>query len=405
MIIKSFHVQHYKSLEDVELDDLSPITLLVGNNATGKSNIVDALRFLRDSTTDGLDHAISLRGGISTIRQYSPTRPFVVRMRVTLQQTIQPAEGPEEYRDGIYDLRVKSLRAGNYCIESEEISWFREKTQVVIDKEGDPIEERSLGIYEQKIFRDADGSIRRDDKTLAYRLGPDELLIRNSRITSRSWDLNMLLSSLRFSALYPNTLRSPSRPDTDRQLKESGENWASILKAMKGNERGRKRFDAILALMKRILPGLIDVRVQSVGGYLVPKFIVKDAPLQKEHDFDPVQLSDGTLRVFGILLALYQLPAPRFLALEEPELTVNPAVLAVLAEAFNDVAGNTQLLITTHSPELIDYFDPKAIRVVSFHQGRTKASSIKSSQVKSIKERLTTAGELLQRGNILSEVS
>lgn len=64
MFVRSVRIRNYKSLANVELTNLTPVTILVGTNAVGKSNLVDALRFLRDMVVDGLDHAVSKRGGM-----------------------------------------------------------------------------------------------------------------------------------------------------------------------------------------------------------------------------------------------------------------------------------------------------------------------------------------------------
>jgi predicted ATPase len=62
MRLTELNISHYKSVESVDLQDISPITVLVGCNGAGKSNVVDALRFLRDAVSQGLDHAVSAAG-------------------------------------------------------------------------------------------------------------------------------------------------------------------------------------------------------------------------------------------------------------------------------------------------------------------------------------------------------
>lgn len=68
-MITSIHIQHYKSLSDVRID-FKEVNVLVGLNATGKSNVIDAIRFIKDAVLYDLDHAISDRGGIEVVRQY-----------------------------------------------------------------------------------------------------------------------------------------------------------------------------------------------------------------------------------------------------------------------------------------------------------------------------------------------
>ena len=394
IMMSSAHIQHYKSIRDAWLSDLAETALLVGRNAAGKSNVVDALRFLRDSIVDGLEHAISSRGGIEVIRQYSRSKPFNVGFRIELEQRF---DGETAIRPAVYELKISSRERGNYRVEKEFAEWWEEK--MAIHTSGNELFVHRESIVPRSFIRAPNGVIRltRDANESTFDVPEDELAIR-AALPHGPRQLKDFLSGLRFSALYPNTLRAPSRPDTDKRLKESGENWASILKALKQSAKGKASFSTILKLMSRVMPDLVDVRVTAVGSYLVPKFVVKQKG--HEHAFDPVQLSDGTLRVFGILLGLYQVPRPAFVAIEEPELTVNPGVLAVIADAFREVESETQLLITTHSPNLVDLFSPDQVRVVNIESGDTVIARIKPTQVEAVKEKLVSLADLIAQDNL-----
>lgn len=127
---------------------------------------------------------------------------------------------------------------------------------------------------------------------------------------------------------------------------------------------------------------------------MVPAFRVREAA-GKKHDFNVSQISDGTLRILGLLTALYQPHKPDSIALEEPEQTVNPGVLGVLADAIKDVASDSQVIVTTHSPNLIDYFEPEEIYAVNMSEGLTTVGSIIASQTEAVKQQLFTLGELM----------
>jgi predicted ATPase len=395
MLLKSFTVQHYKSITNVDCKDLQPITIFVGSNAAGKSNIIDALRFLRDAIAHGLDHAISTRGGIEVIRQYSPTRPFHITLKVELLQD----SGEHAEKTAFYELKIASLEGGNYKVDKEDAAWY---DLDVDEKEGELF---SKGLRSRAFTRNAKGEVKIDNKLHKYIVPPDQLAVGASRIAFRSIAFPIVnsLSRLRFSALFPNTLRIPARPDTDRNLKESGENWASILKTLRQTDRGRNAIKRILEMMRLVMPSLQDVTVKGVGGYLVPQFLVKDSEKLRKHYFDPVQLSDGTLRIFGILLNLYQIPPPKFLAIEEPELTVHPGILSMLADAFKEASVNSQIFITSHSPYLVDYFNAKQILVVNLINGETRVDTIKKSQIESVKEHLTSIKELMMMEGLQPE--
>lgn len=394
MFLKSIRIQHYKSLADVSIVNLQPITLLVGSNAVGKSNVIDALKFLRDIAANGLDHAMSDRGGIEIIRQYSKTSPFKISISVELEQVFDDKVAHSSH----YEITIASQK-GNYKVEHEVAIWWEE------DRHYDELKDEVIvtGINEQKYTRETDGKVRfSNDPEDSFRVAED-IAALGIRWPNAPHELVRYFSSFSFSTIYPNTLRTPSRPDTDRMLKESGQNWASVLKALRKTPRGRQALERVMEMMQVVMPTLQEVNVKSAGGFLVPQFRVKDDERSNAHDFDPVQLSDGTLRILGILLALYQTPYPPFLALEEPEQTVNPAILATLSEAFREVSEHTQLFITSHSPHLVDYFDPDEIRVVAMKQGKTQVSSIHPAQKEAVKENLITIEELMVAEGLLPE--
>ncbi|MBF0374731.1 MAG: ATP-binding protein [Alphaproteobacteria bacterium] len=115
--------------------------------------------------------------------------------------------------------------------------------------------------------------------------------------------------------------------------------------------------------------------------------------------FNVDQMSDGTLRVLGLLVALYQQPAPATIALEEPEQTVHPGVLRVLAEAIEEVSDTRQILVTTHSPDLLDRFDPaqmsKRVIAVEMENGVTTAKPLNAAQIEAVRSNLFTLGQLM----------
>lgn len=396
MRLTSVHISHYKSLSEVALDNLPPLTLLVGANGTGKSNFVDALRFLRDMVVDGLDHAMSKRGGILMVREHSPDSPYEMSIKIGFTETFAgyfPEEPSNDTFDGFYEITIESLKEGNYQIKQERA----EVAETMRDwHPGNRL------FNKQTIQRDTTGSGKRVwvdyNRSRSFNLSKDQTFLTRSFCHS----LVEFLTQFRFSSIFPNTLRELARPDTDDILKESGANWASVLKALKTTNDGQEAFDRVLEMMQVVMPTLQDISVLSVGSsYLVPQFHVKDN--ETIHAFDPVQLSDGTLRVFGILLALYQTPPPPFIALEEPEQTIHPAILVMLAEAFREVSERTQLLITSHSPYLVDHFQPEEIRIVSMQDGKTRVSPIKTSQMESVKENLISLQELMISEGLLAE--
>ena len=177
-------------------------------------------------------------------------------------------------------------------------------------------------------------------------------------------------------------------------MASEGRNLASVFKRMRRTKRGLEALSQIVDAMRSILPNLDKISILSVGGYLVPQFHMIE-PSGKSHTFNVSQMSDGTLRMLGLLTALYQQPRPAVIALEEPEQTVNPGILTVLADAIKEVSRRTQVIVTTHSPNLLDQFAPDQVRAVELRGALTTIAIVSSTQMSVVKDRLFTLGELL----------
>lgn len=401
MRLTELNISHYKSVESVDLQDISPITVLVGCNGAGKSNVVDVLRFLRDAVTQGLDHAVSKRGGIGLIRQYSPSKPY----RITLQFRFHDEELAALVS---YELALTSLRDGDFRVEREAGQWAT-FSKLTITADGDLVKEQPRVMCFERVasgrvhIKTEGGDWALDNQRV---VPPDTLALGQPLLSFNlligGSSLIDFISNIRFSSIYPNTLRQPAHPDTDLVLKENGANWSSILRHLRKTTRGRQALDQIKEMMQVVMPQLEDISTQAVGGFIHPRFKVREAN-GKVHYFDPSQISDGTLRILGILLALYNTPHPSLMVIEEPEQTVNPALLALLVDAFRESSERTQLFITSHSPHLVDLFPAEAIRVVDMRDGQTRVSPIRASQQAAIKEHLLSVEQIMSTDGLLPE--
>lgn len=118
--------------------------------------------------------------------------------------------------------------------------------------------------------------------------------------------------------------------------------------------------------------------------------------------FLPASVSDGTLRVLGVLLAIYQRSRPPVLGIEEPESTVHPAAAEVLFDVIRHGTRWSQILVTTHSPELIEHKGVKIdeLRAVEMDRGETVVTELDEASKRAIRDRLCTPGDLLRNGGI-----
>jgi len=198
---------------------------------------------------------------------------------------------------------------------------------------------------------------------------------------------------MQFFHIFPNEIRPLQKLEDPYGLQEHGGNLASVLRRM---IKGDSRYLADLrAALGRAVPGVADLQVTQAGSYLVVKLKhpFKGAG-EKGAWFDLSQESDGTLRILALLATLFQDPSPSFVAVEEPELTVHPGALAVLADNLKESALRMQLLITTHSPELIDRLPIESIRAVESVDGATKVGMVAEHQREAVKNELFSPGDL-----------
>ena len=354
MFLRSAHIRHYKSLDDVRVEFTQPITVIVGPNAVGKSNFVDALRFLAQFcnleeryaqvNTDGStvwQSPIVLRGGLQRVRQ----RGIGVKDRTQISVNIDVSTP-----DSIQETKITST------LPSTDGEDFSLQTEYIPPR---PV------------------------------------------WGSNPFDCSDLVKSWQFSSIFPNTLRQPSFSYRPNRLMEDGSNWASVARELKKTKAGKVALNNISETMRSIIPGFRDIKVRTVGNYLVPHFLFDDGG--KSVEFDPLQLSDGTLRIFGLLLAIYQLPATTLLVIEEPEHTVYPGALGVLVDAMREVSEQTQIILTTHSPDLVHYFKPDEIRVATIENGHTRIAPICTPQRAAIDEHLMTAEDFMRAEGLQPE--
>ncbi len=206
-------------------------------------------------------------------------------------------------------------------------------------------------------------------------------------------DLYRGLGSLRFYHIFPNTIREPQKVGSPYPLDEGGHNLASVLREM--DKRRPTAMERLKTALHSLIPSVTDLRVVSAGGYLVT---------QLRHGrtsggglsawFDLTQESDGTVRLLGLLVALYQTPRLPLIGIEEPELTVHPGALMVLADLLQEATRRSQILVTTHSPDLIDRLPVENLKVVNSGQGITTVGPVSETQSEAVRRSLFSPGEL-----------
>lgn len=390
-MLTKIEILNYKSIAQAALA-FGTENVIVGPNGAGKSNLLDAIHFLRDAASDGLDHAVTKRHGIVSIRRWSKTKPYHISIKLSFLRG--------EYW-GDYRVVISSA-GGEFSVVEEEGNWFGPSPFFKNGNDGKPLLctfKRGIdGIVLFEIPQNAFGEERKitshESELLITQFGP-------SSFSSYSYffrELREEVVSCGAYSIYPNKIREPQTISNSDVLSDDGTNLASIIRQMRATSSRANR-EALTLSLKQVLPIVNEIQVKSAGGFYVPVFRVKELESAASHDLNMSQISDGTLRMLGMLTAFYQPNAPLRITLEEPEQMIHPGLLPVLIDAARDYLDddnkNRQIIVTTHSPNLLDIFDPTSIIGAHYEDGVSSFSAISERQLKIVTERLFSAGELL----------
>ena len=211
-----------------------------------------------------------------------------------------------------------------------------------------------------------------------------------------------LLSRIEVYNINPQEIRNMQKPDAGELLRRDGSNAASVLEKLPHPLRERIKY-----YLSRIVPGVSDVETRLLGSQETVEF--RQAVKGQKHPwrFLSASMSDGTLRAFGVLLALFQSGGsdsghPPLIGLEEPETALHPAATKALLAGLREAAQHTQILVTSHSPDLLDDPDIQTESIISVEnqEGITYMGSIDEAGRLALRERLFTAGELLRQNQL-----
>lgn len=364
-------LRQYRSIESCDVR-LRSLTLLVGPNGAGKSNFVDSLRFVAQALKEGLDHALRERGGVKEVRRHSTGHPHHFSIRLNCRTDKMSAE---------YFFEVGARAGGHYTVTKEEC-------RVVPTDPGEP----------EHHFKVHEGAVQSTSMSPMPRVLPDRLALVALSGSEVFRPLVDGLTGINVYSLSPEQMRMPQKPDPGDLLLRDGANVASVV------ETARRQFPDEMQLVEhylgRIVPGVKSVSRRDVAGWESLSIRQDVAGSQAPWTFPASSMSDGTLRALGVLVALFASDpgSPSPVAIEEPETALHPAAAGVLLEALIDASDRRQVLVTSHSPDLLDSstLQPEHILAVRADSGKSVIERLDPAGAQALRDQLFTAGELLR---------
>jgi predicted ATPase len=376
-------LKNYKSIANCSVK-LGPLNFLVGPNGAGKSNFLDALRFVTESLNTSLDHALRERGGIAEVRRRSSGHPthFGIRLEFLL-----PTGG-----SGYYAFRVGALPEGGFKVQQEECYIYH-----------------GPGALDTWFYEVESGRVISTHAKIVPAAASDRLFLVAASGLPEFRSLYDVLCRMGFYNLNPDVIRDLQTPDSGEVLRRDGGNLASVLSLME-KDRPEAR-DRIVEFLAHVVPGVQDVSVRHIQKKETLEFKQKVGRNESPWSFFAENMSDGTLRALGVLTALFQSVnggAKRvpLVGIEEPEVALHPGAAGVLRDALRTASRSTQVIVTSHSPDLLedkDVEEQSIVGVVNIN-GETKIGPLDEAGRSAIRDRLYTAGELLRLGQLVPDL-
>jgi len=381
-LIREIKVKNFKSFKDLEVE-LGKFNVLIGPNASGKSNFIQIFKFLRDIRNYGLDNAISIQGGVDYLTNINigpyenlsieieviPDRPFkswpvIIKEKSLMVETYEIA-----YR---FTLRFSKKRK-EFEIVEDKLIHRGNLVQVERAKNGKIEEEKNFGKGEI-IFSVANGKIKaeitrgleikKDDISLPYfeniNLGPKTLLIEFPPILIINPPISDLFN--RGIAIYDFDPKLPKKatPITGKtELEEDGSNLAIVLKNILGDKEKKRKLSN---LVKDLLPFVDNLSVEKFADKSL-LFKLKESYNKKQY-LPASLISDGTINITALIIALFFEKKPLTI-IEEPERNIHPYLISKVVEMMKDASNNIQILVSTHNPEIVKLADLENLLLIS----------------------------------------
>lgn len=335
-------IKGFKSIRSVEKLELRPINIVIGPNGAGKSNFIGVFSFLHAIREGRLQEYVVKASGAENVLHFGSKITPELNLKISFQGEVNQ-----------YEVTL-SAAAGDALVPVREAAYFWDK------KLGYPRP------YEEGIFR-----------------GGMECGIHNHGSTVAKY-IREHLTKWRLYHFHDTSDGSPMKKTVDvndnRFLRPDGSNLAAFLYLLK--QQYPANYQLIRKAVQRVAPFFDDFQLEPLA--LNTKTIQLEWSHRKSDKFfDASSLSDGTLRFIG-LATLFLQPKefrPSVVLVDEPELGLHPFAITMFASILKQAAAETQVIVATQSPHLLDHFQPEDVLVVNQVDGATEFERLDSSRL------------------------
>ncbi|MEZ0064322.1 putative ATPase [Streptacidiphilus sp. MAP12-20] len=391
-------VENFRSLRDVSLP-LGDLTVLVGSNGVGKSNVLKVFSFLADIIRNDLSPALDVRGGFDEVAFWGGSKPPTL-LRIGLQATWTSnasVKAPDEYQLSIKRTADQREPSGYRLSRQESFTFKRTKgrgRRIRISGENAMVTDTELNSTTQSI---EDSGERRSIGIRKLSSGLSTLpRLARSEGGAELGTVADHLSSFRVFDVDVVAARLPVRESGHgfAQLSQDAGNLADFMMMLQ--QYHPDSWAQLVEDAKAVLPGLQDIVFASQGGASRDVTIeLQETGLRR---LTPLaDASFGTVRLLGLLALFHDPDPPALTCIEEIDHGLHPQALELLVERLREATSRSQYIVATHSPALVDRLRPEEFVVCERDErGASLIPAIDTERVR----RIVAASEGLPLGEL-----
>jgi len=379
MAIKKIKISNFKSFKNLEIE-LGKFNVLIGANASGKSNFIQIFKFLRDITNHGLDNAISMQGGVEYLRNINIGLSENLSLEVVSDLKYRRGvagikKGKEFLLMEVYETILRFVigfrkRGLGFEIIEDKLTQkfdivkleFHQKKIEEKEKfrQGEIIISNVKGKIDVESFKPPEGlQIEEDDIFPSFlkqeRLKPRTLLLEGPP--------SFLMSAIfRDISIYDFDPKLPKKatPITGKaEMEEDGSNLAIVLKNIIEKKKKQRKLSN---LVRDLLPFVDDLDIEKFAD---KSLLFKLREIYAKKQYLPASLiSDGTINITALIVGLY-FEEKSLTIIEEPERNIHPYLISKVTEMMKDASNEKQIIVTTHNPEIVKHAGLENILLIS----------------------------------------
>lgn len=357
--MRTFRAENFKALRDSGRVELGWLTVFIGNNGSGKSSLIEALETFRDVVLDGVDPAFRRWRGFEHVLNKARPRKLLE------QKGRRPAyTQPMRFRFD-WSLMGKRLSGQQTITQGPGGNELFIQQEQLLQRRKDRTERWTRNDRGEVRFQGTEAGQKAPDYAKTARLADGQSMLRQF-----AWES---FERWQFLMLNPERMGQPTpqqRAASTVKLARDGSNVAEYLNEIRAADASA--FDGILTALRYVLPYAADLQ-PNLTSELERAFYLKmkEGPPKEEFDLPGWVLSTGTLRIVGLLAVLRHPKPPPLLVVEEIENGIDPRTMHLVVEEIRAAiaAGTTQVILTTHSPYLLDLLDLSHFVIVEREDG------------------------------------